>query len=98
MCHHPLRHRQHPRQPALLDLLREFAEHKDATPAQVSLAWMLQRYDFLVPIPGSRRPERIQENLGAADVNLADGEFARIETELSKLTIHGNRTAADIAK
>jgi aryl-alcohol dehydrogenase-like predicted oxidoreductase len=82
----------------LLDLLTGFAREKGATPAQVSLAWMLHKKDFIVPIPGSRRPERIEENLGAADVELTEEEFARIEAELANITIHGNRTDEDIAK
>ena len=82
----------------LLELLTDFARAKGATPAQISLAWMLHKKDFIVPIPGSRKLERIQENLGAADVDLTDDEFARIESELAKVKIHGNRTDADIAK
>jgi aryl-alcohol dehydrogenase-like predicted oxidoreductase len=82
----------------LLDLLTGFAREKGATPAQVSLAWMLHKKDFIVPIPGSRRPERIEENLGAADVELTEEEFARIEAELANITIHGNRTDEDIAR
>lgn len=82
----------------LLDLLRLFAQEKNVTPAQISLAWMLHKYDFLVPIPGSRKSERIVENLGAADVRLTEEEFGGIEAELSKITIHGNRTDEDIAK
>jgi aryl-alcohol dehydrogenase-like predicted oxidoreductase len=82
----------------LLDLITAFADTKGVTPAQVSLAWMLHKYDFLVPIPGSRKLERIQENLGAADVELTDDEFTQIETQLATVTIHGNRTDEDIAK
>ena len=82
----------------LVDLLHRFASDKGATPAQVSLAWMLHKYDFLVPIPGMRSTERIRENLGAAEVRLTEGEFSRIEDELSKIAIHGNRTDEDIAK
>ena len=82
----------------LLDLLTAFAKEKGATPAQISLAWMLHKKDFIVPIPGSRKLERIQENLGAADVDLTDEEFERIEAELAKIEIHGNRTDEDIAK
>lgn len=82
----------------LLDLLSRFAEAKGATPAQISLAWMLHKKDFIVPIPGMRRIERIRENLGADDVFLADEEFLRIEAELEKIAIHGNRTDEDIAK
>jgi hypothetical protein len=82
----------------LLDLLTAFAKEKGATPAQISLAWMLHKKDFIVPIPGSRKIERIEENLGAADVELTKEEFERIETELAKIEIHGNRTDEDIAK
>jgi aryl-alcohol dehydrogenase-like predicted oxidoreductase len=82
----------------LLDRLTAFAKSKGATPAQISLAWMLHKKDFIVPIPGSRKIERIEENLGAADVGLTDEEFERIEVELAKIEIHGNRTDEDIAK
>jgi aryl-alcohol dehydrogenase-like predicted oxidoreductase len=82
----------------LLDLLKKYAEQKKATPAQISLAWMLHKEDFIVPIPGSRKVERIQENLGAADVELTSDEYSQIELELSKIEIHGNRTDDDIAK
>lgn len=82
----------------LLDLIRRFAEEKDATPAQVSLAWMLAKWDFLSPIPGSRKEERISENLGAADVALSAAELDQLEGELAKLPVHGNRTDEDIAR
>jgi aryl-alcohol dehydrogenase-like predicted oxidoreductase len=82
----------------LLDLLIAFAKEKSATPAQISLAWMLHKKDFIVPIPGSRKIERIEENLGAADVDLTEEEFERIAAELAKIEIHGNRTDEDIAK
>ena len=81
----------------LLDLLSEIAKKQGATPAQISLAWMLHR-KFIVPIPGMRKQERIQENLGAADVKLTDDEVAQIEAALGKIEIHGNRTDEDIAK
>ena len=82
----------------LIDLLHQFAKEKQATPAQVSLAWMLAKEPFIAPIPGSRKASRIQENLGAADVDLTPDEFDALEVELSKLSIHGNRTDEDIAK
>jgi aryl-alcohol dehydrogenase-like predicted oxidoreductase len=82
----------------LLDLIARFAETKSATPAQISLAWMLHKKNFIVPIPGSRSPERIAENIQSADVELSDEEFSLIETELSKIKIHGNRTDEDIRK
>ena len=82
----------------LLDLLHLFAQEKNATPAQISLAWMLHKYKFLVPIPGSRKPERIAENLHAADLELTPEEVNRIEAELANIEIHGNRTDEDIAR
>lgn len=82
----------------LLDLLTDVAKEKGATPAQISLAWMLHKKDFIVPIPGMRKLERIKENLGAADVEVTEDEFARIETELAKIEIHGDRTDEDIAR
>lgn len=82
----------------LLDMLHRFADEKRVTPAQISLAWMLHKEDFIVPIPGMRKDERILENLGAADVSLTEAEYRQIETQLAEITIHGNRTDADIAK
>lgn len=82
----------------LVDMLQEFAERKGATPAQISLAWMLHKEDFIVPIPGMRKDERVKENLGAADVELTDEEYRLLEAELGKIEIHGNRTDEDIAK
>ena len=82
----------------LLDLLKKYAEQKNATPAQISLAWMLHKKEYIVPIPGSRKIERIQENLTATDVELTSDEYSQIELELSKIEIHGNRTDEDIAR
>jgi len=82
----------------LLDLITNFDNQKGATPAQISLAWMLHKKDMIVPILGARKPERIQENLSAADVELTDNEFNQIEAELAKIEIHGDRTDKHIAK
>ncbi|WP_165078696.1 MULTISPECIES: aldo/keto reductase [unclassified Desulfovibrio] len=82
----------------LLDLLDRFAREKHATPAQVSLAWILHKGDFIVPIPGMRKEERVRENLAAADITLTDAEFAALEKALAGITIHGNRTDKDIEK
>jgi aryl-alcohol dehydrogenase-like predicted oxidoreductase len=82
----------------LLNLITDFANRKGVTPAQISLAWMLHKNEFIVPIPGSRKLERIEENLAAADIDLTDDEFSQIEAELAKIKIHGNRTDQDIAK
>lgn len=82
----------------LLDLLHQFANQKKSTPAQISLAWMLHKNDFIVPIPGMRKDERLAENFGAADVVLSEDEFIKIEAELGKLTIYGDRKDSDIQK
>ena len=87
--------------PASADVMTQTPDDVPGVPAlqmQISLAWMLRKNDFIVPIPGSRKLERIQENLGAAEVDLTDEQFARIETELANIKIHGNRTDEDIAK
>ncbi len=82
----------------LLELLRNFSAQKGATPAQIALAWMLCKWDFLVPIPGMRTRARIEENLSAAQVELSPQELQLLEEELSKIEIHGNRTDEDIMK
>src|SRR5699024_3567534 len=75
----------------ILDLLEKFAEEKNATNAQISLAWMLHKYPNVIPIPGSKNKKRILENLAAWNVELTDEEFAAIESELNKIPSHGNR-------
>ncbi len=82
----------------LLDMLQKFAGEKNASLAQIALAWLLRKKEFIVPIPGMRREERVRENLGSADVELTEEELAAIERALSKIEIHGNRTDEDIAK
>lgn len=82
----------------LLNLLYRMAKEKGVAPAQISLAWMLHKKDFIVPIPGMRTLSRMEENFGAASVNLTQDEYSRLESELSKITIYGNRTDQDIAK
>lgn len=75
----------------LVDLLDRVARQKGATSAQVSLAWMLAKYPNVVPIPGSKNRGRILENLGAAEVELSDQEFAALERELDEIEVHGHR-------
>jgi aryl-alcohol dehydrogenase-like predicted oxidoreductase len=83
---------------ALLEFITRVGQQKGATPAQISLAWMLHKKAFIVPIPGSRTAARIEENLKSAAVELSDAEFAQKEAELAKIPIYGNRTDADIMK
>ena len=75
----------------IVEMLKEFAAMKNATPAQVSLAWMLHKYPNVVPIPGSKNKERIIENLDSADVELSDDEFAALEDALNGLKVYGHR-------
>lgn len=75
----------------ILDVIGSFAEAKNATNAQISLAWMLHKYPNCVPIPGSKNQERILENLGACNVELTDEEFAKLETALDACEVHGHR-------
>lgn len=71
----------------LLALLNGLAEEKQATPAQISLAWMLCKKPFIIPIPGSRKPERLKENFGAADIFLTAEEIAAIDRKLDTMEI-----------
>ena len=75
----------------IIDLITGYAELKRATPAQISLAWMLHKYPNVVPIPGSKNQERILENLGAWNVVLSDEEFAALDTALAALPVAGHR-------
>ena len=75
----------------IVEMLKSFAEQKDATPAQISLAWMLHKYPNVVPIPGSKNKERIIENLDASKVDLTDEEFNSLEEALNQLKVYGHR-------
>lgn len=75
----------------IVKILKDFADKKKATPAQISLAWMLHKYPNVVPIPGSKNRERIIENLDSAKVMLTDDEFTELETELNKCKVYGHR-------
>lgn len=82
----------------LLDLVRHYAKEKNCTPAQIGLAWVLAGGDFIVPIPGMRKEERIKENLGAVDVVLSKDEYSKLNEELAKIKIYGDRDGKDIIK
>ena len=81
---------------ALVDLLGAVAARKDATPAQVALAWLLAQKPWIVPIPGTRRIERLEENVGAADVTLTSDDLAEIEQAASAIQVHGERYPAHL--
>ena len=75
----------------LVALLAEIARRKQATPAQVALAWLLAQKPWIVPIPGTKRLERLEENIGAAAVALTPGDLREIEGAASKITVQGAR-------
>jgi len=76
---------------AMVDLLGTIAARKGAAPGQVALAWLLARKPWIVPIPGTKRLGRLEENLGAADVELDTGDLAEIEKAASAIEVHGAR-------
>lgn len=75
----------------IIEVLQRFATVKNATNAQISLAWMLHKYPNVIPIPGSKNQERIIENLGAWNVSLSDSEFEALEQALDSCTVFGHR-------
>jgi len=76
---------------AVVDLLATIAQRKGATPGQIALAWLLAQKPWIVPIPGTRKPHRLEENLGAADVELTADELAEIEDAAIKIQVEGGR-------
>jgi aryl-alcohol dehydrogenase-like predicted oxidoreductase len=75
----------------VVDLLERIATQYDATPAQVALAWLLAQKPWIVPIPGTRKLHRLDENLGAADINLTADDLNEIKDAMSKITVVGHR-------
>jgi aryl-alcohol dehydrogenase-like predicted oxidoreductase len=76
---------------ALMDLLRKISERKKATPAQIALAWLLAQKPWIVPIPGTKKLSRLEENLGAVTVELTSSDLREIDSAASKITIQGAR-------
>ncbi len=75
----------------IVDMLKKVAKDKNATPVQISMAWMLKKYPNVVPIPGSKNQERILENLGTWNVELTDKEFEDLENALNSCKVYGHR-------
>ena len=75
----------------IIDLIQKMANKKGATPAQISMAWMIKKYPNVVPIPGSKNKERIIENLDTYKVHLTDQELNDFENELKKYKVYGHR-------
>lgn len=74
-----------------VDFVKAVAESKNVTPAQIALAWILAQKPWIVPIPGTRKLHRLQENLGGADVELSEKEVSELNSEISKIEIVGAR-------
>ena len=83
---------------ALVDLLGNIAQRKGATPAQVALAWLLAQKPWIVPIPGTRKLERLEENLGAVAVELTPEDLREIDSTASKITVQGARYPENLEK
>jgi aryl-alcohol dehydrogenase-like predicted oxidoreductase len=83
---------------ALVDLLTAIAKRKQATPAQMALAWVLAQKPWFVPIPGTTKPHRLDENLGAASIHLSDADLREIEQAAAKITVQGARYPEAIEK
>ena len=82
----------------LVDLIKAVAAEKNATPAQIALAWLLAQKPWIVPIPGTRKLERLVENLGAVDIELTHVELRDINSALSEITVVGDRYPQELEK
>jgi len=82
----------------LLELIKDIAAKKNATTAQIALAWVLAQKPWIVPIPGTKKLERLKENLGAQDIELSAQELAEINEALSKINIAGERYPEEVEK
>ena len=75
----------------VVDLLKDIAAAKGATPGQIALAWLLAQKPWIVPIPGTTKLSRLEENIGAASVELTADDLAKIEATMSAVTVQGHR-------
>jgi aryl-alcohol dehydrogenase-like predicted oxidoreductase len=75
----------------IVDWLKQFAKKKNATPAQIALAWLLAQKPWIVPIPGTRNIDHLNENFGAINVQLTPADLSEINTAFSKIKVHGGR-------
>ena len=83
---------------AMVDLLNKVAKQKNATPAQIALAWLLAQKPWIVPIPGTTKLNRLEENIGAASIELAQDDLHEIEEAASKIKVLGNRYPEQMEK
>jgi aryl-alcohol dehydrogenase-like predicted oxidoreductase len=83
---------------AMVDLLGKFAQQKKATPAQIALAWLLAQKPWIVPIPGTTKVHRLEENIGAVDIELTPDDLRQLETTASKIPVQGARYPEELQK
>jgi aryl-alcohol dehydrogenase-like predicted oxidoreductase len=83
---------------ALVDWLSSVAERKNATPAQIALAWLLAQKPWIVPIPGTTKPHRLEENIGAVAVELTPDDLREIDSAASKITVQGDRYPEELQR
>ena len=83
---------------AMVHLLKRIAERKHAMPAQIALAWLLEQTPWIVPIPGTRKLERLEKNIGAASVELTDADLREIHDAASRITVQGARLPQEVLK
>lgn len=83
---------------ALIDLLKQIADEKKATPAQIALAWLLAQKPWIVPIPGTTKLHRLEENLAAADVELTADDLAEIQGAAAEIAVEGERYPEQLMK
>ena len=81
---------------ALVDLLKVIAQQKKATPAQIALAWLLEQRPWIVPIPGTTKASRLDENVAAANVTLTAENLGNIQSAAAKIQIEGERYPAHL--
>jgi len=82
----------------LVDLIGEFAQQKKATPAQIALAWLLAQKPWIAPIPGTTKLHRLEENIGAAAIELTREDLRQLETAASKISVQGARYPEELQK
>lgn len=83
---------------AVVDLLARIAKQKNATPAQIALAWLLAQKPWIVPIPGTTKLHRLEENIGAAEIEFTSDELEEIDAAASKITLQGDRYPENLEK
>jgi aryl-alcohol dehydrogenase-like predicted oxidoreductase len=83
---------------AVVDLLGRIAKQKDATPAQIALAWLLAQKPWIVPIPGTTKLSRLDENIGSLEIKLTSDDLREIDTAASKITVEGDRYPEHLQK